>query len=230
MGTKERRQRERQDIQKRILDAARELFVEQGFENVSMRKIAERIEYSAPAIYFHFSDKQALLRALCETDFLTLAQTFVKIAKVTDPIERLRKIGLAYLDFSATHPNHYRLMFMTPHPAVTPEESKARKGVPEEDAYAFLRNTIEQGMAEGRFRSEYKDADLLTQIAWAGVHGVAALHLVMQCEGWVKLRPLRKTGATMIDVLIRGWTSPDPTPDQNPKLISAPIALPRPRK
>src|ERR1700678_2654292 len=99
MGTTERRERERQELRTRILDAARELFAAEGYEAVTMRKIAERIEYSPTAIYAHFKDKNALIRELCEGDFLAFAQKFVGFLTVQDPIERLRLAGVAYVDF-----------------------------------------------------------------------------------------------------------------------------------
>src|SRR6516225_5821051 len=100
LGTIERRERERQELRTRILDAARELFAEQGYDAVTMRGIAERIEYSPTAIYFHFKDKEALLRELCDTDFATLALKFRNIASIADPIERLRQIGRVYTTFA----------------------------------------------------------------------------------------------------------------------------------
>src|SRR5262249_6593733 len=125
MGSLERRERVKQELRTRILDAARELFVEHGYEAVTMRKIADKIEYSPTAIYFHFRDKQSLIRELCDEDFATLAQKFQKIARVADPIERLRRIGRAYVAFAIAYPNHYQLMFMTPHPELMrPEESR----------------------------------------------------------------------------------------------------------
>ncbi|MCU1349971.1 MAG: transcriptional regulator, TetR family, partial [Acidobacteria bacterium] len=135
MGTRERREREREEIRGRILDAARELFAVEGYDAVTMRRIAERIEYSPTAIYFHFKDKEALLKELCATDFLTLAHQFAAIGRIDDPIERLRRVGHAYIEFGIDHPNHYRLMFMTPHPPM--EDDTLEKGNPEEDAYAF---------------------------------------------------------------------------------------------
>src|SRR5215213_11936500 len=69
MGTRERRDREREEIRAKILDAARDLFASQGYEAVSMRKIAEAIEYSPTAIYVHFDDKADLMRELCIRDF-----------------------------------------------------------------------------------------------------------------------------------------------------------------
>src|ERR1700682_3848534 len=114
MGPKERRAREREEIRSVILDAARELFVSDGYDAVTMRRIADRIEYSPTAIYFHFKDKQTLLQELCDTDFGALAHEFQKIARIADPVDRLRQIGRAYVEFGLAYPNHYRLMFMTP--------------------------------------------------------------------------------------------------------------------
>lgn len=204
MGVKERREREREEIRGKILDAARELFVNEGYEAVSMRKIAEKIEYSPTAIYFHFKDKEAVMRELCDADFLALAQQFGEIGKIADPIERLRATGLAYADFALNYPNHYRLMFMTPHPPHDPEKSAVRKGNPEEDAYAFLKSTIEEGIAQGRFRPELTDADLLAQVNWAGMHGVVSLQIAKCNDDWIDWRDASDRIRLMLDALIRG--------------------------
>src|SRR5438876_541437 len=81
----------REEIRTLILDAAREMFAAEGYDAVTMRRIAERIEYSPTAIYFHFKDKDALMHELCDTDFAKLAQEFGPIARIADPIERLHK-------------------------------------------------------------------------------------------------------------------------------------------
>src|SRR6516164_3602292 len=100
MGVKERKERERASVREQILDAARDMFVQDGVEAVTMRAIAQRIEYSAPVIYSHFADKHALLQELCFRDFRALAQTFGRIEHIEDPVERLRRIGYAYVDFA----------------------------------------------------------------------------------------------------------------------------------
>jgi AcrR family transcriptional regulator len=210
LGTTERRERQRQELRTQILDAARELFAELGYESVTMRKIAERIEYSPTAIYFHFKDKEALMRELCELDFASLAQQFQKIAREKDPIERLRKIGLAYVEFGLDFPNHYRLMFMTPHPPMAlSEKDAARRGNPEEDAYAFLKATVEEGLAAGRFRSELTDADLVSQAVWAGTHGAISLPIAKCNDSWIEWRPTKKNAALVIDAMIRGLVRED---------------------
>ena len=210
MGTTERRERQRQELRTLILDAARELFAELGYESVTMRKIAERIEYSPTAIYFHFKDKEALIRELCELDFASLAHQFQKIAREKDPIERLRKIGLAYVEFGLDFPNHYRLMFMTPHPPIAlSERDAAKRGNPEEDAYAFLKTTVEEGLAAGRFRPELTDADLISQAVWAGTHGAISLPIAKCNDEWLDWRPTKKTASVVIDAMILGLVRED---------------------
>jgi AcrR family transcriptional regulator len=209
LGIKERREREKAEIKDKILEAARELFVSEGYEAVSMRKIAEKIEYSPTAIYFHFKDKESVMRELCDADFLALAHQFAEIAKIADPIERLRATGLAYADFALTHPNHYRLMFMTPHPPHDPEKSAVRKGNPEEDAYAFLKAIVEEAIAAGRFLPELTDADLLAQIHWAGMHGVVSLQIAKCNDDWIDWRDPADRTRLMLDVLIRGLVRQD---------------------
>jgi AcrR family transcriptional regulator len=207
LGTLERRERERQELRTRILDAARELFVEEGYDAVTMRKIADRIEYSPTAIYFHFRDKQALLRELVDVDFGSLASEFQKIARIADPIDRLRKIGRAYVGFALSHRNHYRLMFMTPHPeAMKPEDSRITQGNPEEDAYAFLKATVSEAIAAERLRPEFSDPDLVSQMVWAGSHGVVSLHIAKCKDAWVDWRDPVETAHAQIEVLIRGLT------------------------
>jgi AcrR family transcriptional regulator len=203
LGPRERREREREEIRGLILDAARELFAREGYEAVTMRRIAENIEYSPTAIYFHFRDKDTLIREICDADFLALAQQFGAAAQISDPIERLKLTGLAYFRFGVEHPNHYRLMFMTPHPPGT--ENLERRGNPEEDAYAFLKTIITEAVEQGRFRKELgEDVELIAQTVWSGVHGVVALHIAKCNDEWVQWRDLEQRAVTMIDVLVRG--------------------------
>ena len=187
-----------------ILDAAREMFAAEGYDAVTMRRIAEKIEYSPTAIYFHFKDKDALIHDLCDTDFGKLAQEFEPIARVSDPVERLRRVGHAYAEFGLRNPNHYRLMFMTPHSPCSPSDSRVQRGNPEEDAYAFLRQAVVQAIEEKRLRPELKDADLVSQTMWAGVHGSISLQIAKQNDAWIDWAPLKKRLALMIDALIRG--------------------------
>jgi AcrR family transcriptional regulator len=204
MGTTERRERERLETRGRILDAARELFVELGYDAVTMRKVAEKAEYSATAIYHHFDDKKDLLRELCDQDFRQLASRFTEFAGVADPIEKLRAVGRAYIDFGLAFPNHYRLMFMTAHEVMDSCESHLKKGVPEEDAYAFVRQAVEQCIAAKRFRPELSDVDLVTQAFWAAGHGVASLIIAKGKDPWCEWRAPEEIARVLVENVIRG--------------------------
>ncbi|HET8644161.1 MAG TPA: helix-turn-helix domain-containing protein, partial [Vicinamibacteria bacterium] len=94
MGIAERRERDRQGLRRRILDAARELFMREGYERVTMRRIAQAIEYSPTAIYQHFEDKDALVRALCADEFGQLLRALPREAPA-DPVDGLRQLGMA---------------------------------------------------------------------------------------------------------------------------------------
>jgi len=205
MGSSARRERERQQVRRKILDAARELFVAEGYDAVTMRRIAEAIEYSATAIYSHFKDKDTLIRELCREDSHSLAQAFHAIAAEPDPLARLRQIGMAYVEFGVSHPNHYRLMFMTPGRLEADDLPQMGHGNPEEDGYAFLVATVAEAMAQGLLRDGLDDPHRVAQAFWAGGHGVVALHLAKRGDPWVAWRPLQETVALVLDAMIEGF-------------------------
>ena len=201
MGTKERRDRERQETREKILDAAREMFATHGIEATTMRAIADRAEYTAAAIYHHFKDKDALIIEMVHGDFRALGQQFVRFAMVKDPVERLRLIGLAYVEFAIEKPHHYAVMFMTRTPYSEPDFDR---GNPEQDAYALLLHTVTDGIEQGRFRPELNDAEQLAQMMWASVHGLVSLQIAKCDDPWIHWRDLRATSALSIDAMIRG--------------------------
>lgn len=209
MGVKERREREKSETREKILDAARELFVTEGFEGVSMRKVAEKIEYSPTAIYVHFADKNELFRELCHQDYARLAEVFQSSVMSVDPINRLRVIGATYVQFGTHFPNHYKFMFMTPHPPQEfDEEDREMHGNPEKDAYAFLRWAVQEAMDANCFREDVTDAELVSQTLWASVHGVISLDIAKGRDAWVDWRPLRERAELMLDLTLRGLVRP----------------------
>jgi AcrR family transcriptional regulator len=203
VGVSERREREKQELRQQILDTARAMFAAEGYEAVTMRRIAEAIEYSPTAIYLYFKDKEELINELCHSDFRALAKEFQKIARIPDPVERLKTTGLSYVEFGLAYPNHYRLMFMTPHPKPT-DAMKADKGNPEQDAYAFLKVVVSECIAAGHFRDEYTDVDCVSQALWAGVHGIVSLWIAKCEDEWVEWRPVRQIAEMIIDMQLRG--------------------------
>ncbi len=195
---------EKQQLRNLILDAARELFVERGVESVTMREIARRIGYSATAIYLHFKDKEALIRALCDTDFLALASGLQQILQIPDPVERMKALGQGYARFALSHPNHYRMMFMTPRPPCDPDNSEVQKDNPEQDAYAQLKHVVQQVFDRGLFRDDCRDPELIAQTIWAGIHGVCSLEITLANDIWVNWRDVSDRLLIMQDVLVRG--------------------------
>jgi AcrR family transcriptional regulator len=205
MGVKERREREKSETRDKILDAARELFITEGYEGVSMRRVADMIEYSPTAIYVHFTDKLELFRELCMQDYSRLAEVFQSSAMPIDPIKRLIQIGRTYMEFGMNFPNHYKFMFMMPHPPIEPDEEQCeQRGNPELDAYAFLKWAVQQAIDAKRLREQLHDAELVSQTLWAAVHGVISLNIAKCSDAWVDWRPLQDRAELMLDVTIRG--------------------------
>lgn len=212
MQSRERRNAEKAEVRTRILDAARDILLAEGCDALSMRKLAARIGYTATALYFHFPDKDSLLAELVGTDFLKFRRSFSRLEKVADPLERLRRMGHAFVDFGLKNPGHYRLMFMTLHTTgKDPRDNPViEHGNPDQDAYALLRATVAECLAAGRFRPDFTDVELLTQVFLAGTHGLVSMHLIKGDQCWVQWRPIRARARVMVDALIRGLTLPDP--------------------
>jgi AcrR family transcriptional regulator len=210
MGSLERRDRERTDTRQRILDAARDLFVENGYQATTMRAIADRIEFTPTAIYHHFKNKEELLHELCDQDFRSLAAAFFRIGRIEDPVERLVRIGAAYVDFAIEHPRQYRFMFMTDRPPLSQGETARRRGDPGLDAYGFLRESCAEAIRDGRFRSDIQDPDELAQMLWAGSHGIVGIRIAKQDKGFLELRDTRKTAAKIREVMMRGLLAESP--------------------
>ncbi len=112
MGIKERQDRDRQAVRESILDAARDLFVADGYRNVSIRKIAERIEYSPAAIYSYFPSKDDIFFALAEEGFRRLDAKVRSAAGHDDPLEDVRTCWWAYYEFSKQEREFFQLMFV----------------------------------------------------------------------------------------------------------------------
>jgi AcrR family transcriptional regulator len=178
MGITERRERERVEVRRKILDAARDLFVAEGYERVTMRRIAEAIEYSPTAIYLHFEDKDDLVLALCREDFGRLLEAMEREAPPKDPVEWIRQLGRAYARFALENPNHYRFMFMSPmKPEHTPEPTD-----PGQLSFGVLRTAVARAIETGAFRTG--DVDTIAQVMWSSVHGAVALLITLRPDCW----------------------------------------------
>lgn len=201
MGVKERKARQKKFLRQEIIDAASELFVKEGYENVSMRRIADKIEYSPTTIYLYFRDKAELLEQVCQETFARLSLVLTRILEQPgDPVERLKRGLIAYIKFGLENPHHYRATFMMPIPEGFDAEKHQQADSAGMQAFDFLRRSIYDCIAAGKFRKV--DPELLSQTFWAGIHGVTSL-LIIHCEGfpWVERDKLIHS---MVDTLVEG--------------------------
>ena len=144
MGSSERRARAKVALRQQILDAARELFVHEGYDAVSMRRIAARIEYSPTAIYLHFPDKQSILTALCDETFEKLSMRLATLfARTTDPLAQLRDGLRLYIEFGLAHPHHYTVSFL-----VRPRDERTSEPTAGHRAFAFLQAAVAAGVGD----------------------------------------------------------------------------------
>lgn len=204
MPPKVKTEQEKQQFKTLIIDAARHLFVTKGIEAVSMREIAKGIGYSATSIYSYYEDKEAVLRAICDTDFLALASSLSDILQIEDPVDRMVALGTGYAQFALSHPSHYRIMFMTPHAGCEPEKSSVEQHNAEQDAYMQLKTVVTAVYEAGRFRPELTDVDLIAQTIWAGMHGVCALQITLAKDAWFDWTDIDARLTLMQTVLLRG--------------------------
>jgi len=202
MGSQERRARHKEELRKQILDAARELFATEGYEKVSMRRIAERIEYSPKTIYLYFKDKGEILYHLGEA---FLARLGVKVDALAgnrpDPETYLRAGLRAYVDFGLEHPNEYRIAFLTdardyPYRSLDemPADSISRA------LQRKLGDTVRACIERGLFRTI--DVEVASHVLWVGVHGLTCALITDPDYRWVDRTKLIDC---TIDTLIRGF-------------------------
>ena len=176
MGIKERQGREREAIRRAILDAARDLFVRDGYQNVSIRKIAERIEYSPAAIYGYFPSKDDIFYALAEEGFRLLYGDRASYTALDSlpPLERIRAIFLRLYEYSCEHPQYFALMFVD---RSVPRISR------EYERFAFAREIKDHLIAQVRecITAGVFKADLQPEVAFRlltmGILGVAVMRL-----------------------------------------------------
>ena len=176
MGVKERQEREREAVARAILDAARDLFVAEGYQSVSIRKIAERIEYSPAAIYSYFPSKDDIFLALAEEGFHLLAAPDGAPSPAATPLDGIRAVFLKLYAFSKAHPEYYALMFLD---RAVPRISQ------DWERFGFVRemrvriaDLIRHAIDDGTF-AKGTDEHAAFHILMAAVHGVATMRV---CE------------------------------------------------
>lgn len=200
MGVQERRARQKKFLRQEILDAASELFVRNGYENVSMRRIADKIEYSPTTIYIYFKDKAELLEQVCKETFGRLVERLSKIMQQPgDPVERLKRGLVAYIEFGLENPHHYRATFMMPLPEGFDKAKYHTEDSPGMQAFAFLTRGLGECIAAGKMPA--MNVELASQTLWAGIHGITSLLITHETFPWVGRE---KVIHSTVDTLVAG--------------------------
>jgi len=176
MGIAERRARQKTSLRQDILDAARQMFAEDGYDRVSMRRLAERIEYSPTAIYLHFKDKDDLFKAVCDETFAKLVARLDRQRRRLsgDPLACLKAGLREYIEFGLRHPEHYIVTLM--HRAPQDRAAEAVKdfdGSVGQEAFGYLRQSVADCVAARLFRPLHPE--VTAQVLWMSIHGLVSL-------------------------------------------------------
>jgi AcrR family transcriptional regulator len=188
------------ELRRLILDRTRHLLVTDGYQNLSMRKIARAIGYSPTSIYLHFNNKDALFHALVEEGMEKMHRVLAEVAAehTADSVARLGALCRAYIDFGLQNPEYYEIMFQL-HPeeaARYPAEKyrRARRNL------ALIYEALADGVREGRM--DAADAAVATYVIWAALHGTVSLLIARRVDVKVDAPALRNA---VVEQTLRGY-------------------------
>lgn len=203
MGVHERKQREKEEMRERIIEAAIELFLKDGYDKTSIRQIADAIEYSPATIYLYFKDKDELFFSIHHRGFEILFAAMVAAARTQNPLDRLREIGKVYLQFAWDNPEFYDLMFVMRAPVLALKE-RFQCGLDSEwqggmRSFELLVNTMQECIDQKLIRITI--AEEAAVLAWSLVHGMATLH-IRERFNMVEIQNPHHTMQAVLDHLI----------------------------
>jgi AcrR family transcriptional regulator len=183
MGIAERREREKEALRTRIVEAARDILSEEGLDGLSMRALAERIEYSPATIYLYFRDKDDLLREVVSEGFRRLGEYSAAQIEAAGPeataAERHRALGRAYARFALENTAYFRVMFELPSvpraQCLRDLPPGAAAPHPPEHSWCALVDSVRASMDAGTLR--VADAEQGAVVSWGLIHGLTSLYL-----------------------------------------------------
>ena len=184
MGISERKARQKADLRARILEAARAIVLADGFAGLTMRKIAQAIEYSPGTLYLYFAGRDEIARDLCIAGFRDLVAALTPVAAVAEPRARLEALARAYVRFGLEQAETYRLVFMEDPTIVKAIYEGPDAGGPDDpgaQAYGLIAAGFFELQAAGRL-APGAEPTVLTDAFWAALHGVVSLKLT--CPGF----------------------------------------------
>jgi AcrR family transcriptional regulator len=190
-----------------ILDAAERIFVAEGYEGATIRKIADEVGVSSTALYMHFPDKACILGEIARRTLeQLLARNRELAARPLDPELRLRLMLEAYMRWGLAHPNAYLLVYSAPRPPTAPLWPEAALDLSAR-CYEIFAAVVGEIAAQGRLRAGA--ADSAAQTLWMSCHGVVALLCARPNFNWA---PAEELVAVALDGLINGFVADGPSP------------------
>lgn len=177
MMAKLKRERQKEDLRKHILDTAKVLFKQEGYEATSIRKIASAIGYSPTTIYLYYKDKSEIVHALHGEGFNLLNSRLAVLAHVENPFERLKAMGRIYMQFAMEHSDYYEVMFIMKEPISYLVNYCANEEWAEgSQAFYALLSTMEGCMQMGYFSDQNPMPTVM--LVWSFMHGLCAMKIV----------------------------------------------------
>ncbi len=196
----ERRNRERQELKQKILHAARELALRDGWQAVTIRKIAERVEYSPPAIYEYFESKEVILLELMREGFRAVLTSLQNANQAdADPLARFVAMGKAYWRFAWQNPELYQVM----HSLGGVPFGTAEAPLEAKEVFAFVKDRARETRQALGVRGPVTDE--MIEIVWATLHGLVSLSMSgrIPTKKWSDKYPLVEQA---VRNLVRGWS------------------------
>jgi AcrR family transcriptional regulator len=173
MGIVERKEKQKQDIKKMILDASMKLFLEEGFDNVTIRKIADLIEYSPTTVYLYFKDKDEVFFHLSQLGFEKMLELNQNLAGISNPLMRLYKMGENYIHFGMTNPEFYDVMFIQRAPMDCISKMEELEWSAGNAAIENLKELLKECMDKGLIQKA--PVEVVAMAIWGLVHGMVSL-------------------------------------------------------
>ena len=192
----ERRER-KEELRKKILDVAKDLFLKHGYDSVSIRKIADKLTISPTTIYLYYKDKGDVIYALHQEGFKSLTAQFEVLSNVEEPFERLKAMGRSYIKFALENPDFYELMFIMKGPIEFVERNCANEWEEGGQAFGALLSTV----AECKNKGYFGEIELHTMALhiWSAIHGICSLKLQGHLDHVVKAHLLGEQNTFVLE-------------------------------
>jgi AcrR family transcriptional regulator len=185
-----------------ILAAAERIFLADGYEGATIRKIADEVGVSSTALYMHFQDKSCILYEICDHAFRDLLTSNAEIAaRPLDAVVRTRMMLEAYMRWGFEHPNAYQLVYCARRPVSTAPMPEGTADLSRQ-CYEIFSGVVREVAASGRLRTG--DGQSAAQALWLASHGVVAMVTIRPEFEWVKLEELVRV---TLDSLLHGLVS-----------------------